>query len=69
MNKNAVVFFGFARGKDKVEYLRRYAHGRQVPDHLSIMGSIQIQFVELLDTGIIEVDMDNRVVIGGLKFR
>jgi len=50
--------------KDNVVHLGSDLHGRQVVYHLRILRAIQIKIPELLARTVIEVDVDQRVVVG-----
>jgi hypothetical protein len=39
-------------------------HGSQVADDLSVVGTVQVKIAELLDGGVVEVDVHYDVVIG-----
>ena len=51
-------------GENNVMHLGGDLHGAQVVYHLRILPAIQIKMLELLERTVIEVDVDQRVIVG-----
>ncbi len=53
-----------AGGEDQVEHLGRRAHGGKIRDNFRVMLPVEVEILELLNRGVVDIHMDERRIIG-----